>query len=65
MGISGRMLCIGFAVALAAASLAACRDEEQGRPLSFEKGVYQGAKGETVTADAVKATGDRVKKQQF
>lgn len=65
MGVVGRALCIGFVAALAATSLAACRDEEQGRPLSFKKGVYEGAKDETVTADAVKSMGDRVKKQQF
>lgn len=65
MSIVRRVLYLGFVAAIAATSLAACRDEEQGRPLSFKKGVYEGAKDEVVTADAVKTMGDRVKKQQF
>jgi hypothetical protein len=61
----GRSLAAAVAVAVAATALAACREEEQGRPLSFHKGTYEGAQGQTLTAEAVKATGDRVKRQQF
>lgn len=60
-----RSLAAAAAVALLATALAACREEEQGRPLSFQKGTYQGPQGQTLTAEAVKATGDRVKRQQF
>lgn len=65
MNAMRRSFMAALAVALAATALVACREEEQGRPLSFHKGTYEGAPGQTLTADAVKASGDRVKRQQF
>ena len=60
-----RMLHLSLALALAATALIACREEEQGRPLSFEKGVYQGPKGQQVSNATVQEMQGRAKKQQF
>lgn len=60
-----RMLRVSLAVALAATALVACREEEQGRPLSFNKGVYEGQKGQMVSQATVKEMQDRAKLQQF
>jgi hypothetical protein len=39
----------GLAIMAFAASLAGCRESEQGRPLRFEPGVYQGQKPPSLT----------------
>ena len=64
MNAMRRSFMAAFAVALAATALVACREEEQGRPLSFHKGTYEGAPGQTLTADAVKALDEGVKRAQ-
>ena len=53
------------AVALAALSLGACREEEQDRILRFKPGVYLGAQQAPVPADKKQALVDRAKTQQF
>lgn len=39
--------------------LAGCRPEEQGRPLSFEPGVYKGEKLQPLSDDQLRALQDR------
>jgi hypothetical protein len=39
--------------------LAGCREQEQGRPLSFEPGVYQGEKLQPLSDDQLRALQDR------
>jgi hypothetical protein len=41
----------GLAIIALAASLAACRESEQGRPLHFEPGVFQGEKPPSLTEE--------------
>ena len=54
------------AVALiAAAALVGCRDEEQGRPLAFDKGHYAGTPVAKPSAQALASLRDRVKTQRF
>ena len=60
-----RMLFATLALALAATALAACREEEQGRPLSFHKGVYEGPKGQQVSNAMVQEMQGRAKRQAF
>jgi len=40
-------------------ALAGCREEEQGRPLSFDPGVYRGEKIQPLTNDQIRALQDR------
>lgn len=42
-----------------ALAVAGCREEEQGRPLSFEPGVYKGEKTQPLTDDQLRALQDR------
>ena len=49
----------GLAMLALALSLAGCRESEQGRPLSFEPGVYQGQKPPSLTEDQRKKLHDR------
>jgi hypothetical protein len=41
----------GLAIIVLAASLASCREGEQGRPLRFEPGVFQGEKPPSLTEE--------------
>ena len=59
-----RAATIGAAI-VAVSSLAGCRDEEQGRPLSYEKGVYQGALDEPIDEETRRELRDRIKHQSF
>jgi hypothetical protein len=49
----------GLAIIALTASLAGCRESEQGRPLSFEPGVYQGEKPPSLTEDQRKQLHER------
>lgn len=40
-------------------ALAGCREEDQGRPLSFDPGVYRGEKLPPLTNDQIRALQDR------
>ncbi len=42
-------------------ALAGCREEEQGRPLAFEPGVYKGEKPPALTDDQVRALQERAR----
>jgi hypothetical protein len=55
-----------FAVAVvAAATLVGCRDDEQGRPLGFDKGHYAGVPVSKPSAQAIAALRDRVQMQRY
>jgi hypothetical protein len=55
---SSRVLA-GLAIMALAASLAGCRESEQGRPLHFEPGVYQGEKPPSLTEEQRKQLHER------
>lgn len=44
---------------------AGCREDEQGRPLHFEKGVYGGSEDETLTQQDRDALRERAREQNF
>ncbi len=51
-----------FGIALLACVLVAgCREEEQGRPLSFEPGVYHGQKDEPISEQNKRDLDDRAR----
>lgn len=50
---------------LVAFTLQSCREAEQGRPLSYEKGVYGGAPDEEIDEETRKKLRDRVQHQSF
>jgi len=50
---------------LAAAMLAGCRDDEQGRVLAFDKGHYAGAPVTKPSAQALAALHDRAQMQRY
>jgi len=45
-------------------TLSACRDEEQGRSLHYEKGTYQGAADTSLDQDTVSKLQQRVNNQR-
>lgn len=53
---------IGLILAVAG-GLAACREEEQGRPLSQQPGVYSGKKDEKLTEQQTEALRERSRLQ--
>jgi hypothetical protein len=53
-----RTLLVATALTTALAT-GACRKEEQGRPLSFEPGVYRGEKSDTLPKQTVRQLQDR------
>ncbi len=48
---------------VAAVSLGACREDEQGRVLLFKKGVYLGKADTDISADARRALDERIQRQ--
>ena len=54
-----------IAVALGAALLVGCNDEEAARPIHLEKGVYRGAADTPLGPDAVQALQQRSAGQRF
>ena len=54
-----------IAVALGAAFLAGCNDEEAARPIHMEKGVYRGAADTPLGSDTVQALQKRSAGQNF
>lgn len=52
-------------VALGAALLAGCNDEEQGRPIHLDKGVYKGAADTRLAPEQVDALKQRSAGQRF
>jgi hypothetical protein len=49
----------GLTILALAASLAGCREREQGRPLRFEPGVFQGDKPPSLTEEQRKKLHER------
>jgi hypothetical protein len=49
----------GLAIIALAGSLSGCREREQGRPLRFEPGVFQGEKAPSLTEDQRKRLNER------
>ena len=54
-----------FFVLIAALNLSACRKEEQGRPLNYNKGVYQGNADVSLTDGKVYQLRKRVSSQAW
>ncbi len=50
---------------LAVAALAGCREQEQGRPLMYEKGVYQGQQDDALTDDTLETLRLRAQRQSY
>jgi hypothetical protein len=50
---------------VAAAALGGCRDDEQGRPLVFDKGHYAGVPLDKPSPQAIAALRDRVQLQRY
>ena len=59
----GRFAAAGATVVILLAALGGCREEEQNRPLQFEKGVYSGAQDEALSEEARDALRGRVREQ--
>ncbi|GHD45782.1 hypothetical protein GCM10017083_14240 [Thalassobaculum fulvum] len=50
---------------LAVAALAGCREQEQGRPLTYEKGVYQGQPDDALADDTLETLRQRAQRQSY
>lgn len=64
MNIVTKRICVVFALCLLL-PLAACREEEQGRPLTYEKGVYGGPEDEALTEEDREELRMRARDQNF
>ena len=60
-----RMKPVVLAVLVLPLALAACREEEQNRPLSHTPGVYQGVEDQTLTQEELRALQQRADGQNF
>lgn len=54
-----RWMTTALVLGVVALAVAGCREEEQGRPLAFEPGVYKGEKLPPLTDDQLRALQDR------
>ena len=61
--VSRTLLCLALAGLMT--SLAACREDEQGRPLIKEKGVYQGEVDQTLSSERIDDLRSRAAGQKF
>lgn len=50
---------------LAVAALAGCREQEQDRPLTYEKGVYQGQPDDALADDTLETLRQRAQRQSY
>lgn len=50
---------------VALAALAGCREQEQGRPLTYSKGTYQGQPDDGLRDDTLEALRQRAQRQSF
>jgi hypothetical protein len=50
---------------VALAALAGCRQEEQGRPLTYDKGVYQGQPDDELAQDTLETLRLRAQRQSY
>ena len=62
--VSSRWIIVLAAASLTAV-LAGCRENEQGRPLSFDKGTYGGQVDQSIDAETRRQLQDRVRLQNF
>ncbi|MEM8877611.1 MAG: hypothetical protein AAGD23_07035 [Pseudomonadota bacterium] len=62
--ITKRLLVL-IAAGSVAAMVAGCRENEQGRPLAFDKGVYGGQADQQISDETRKQLQDRVRLQNF
>ncbi len=60
-----RMIFTAALVVPTALLLSGCRESEQGRPLSYEPGVYQGPKDEKIGAEKREELRARANKMRF
>lgn len=63
--LSSKKLLVMLAAAGVAALVAGCRENEQNRPLAFDKGVYGGPADQEVSEETRKQLQDRVRLQNF
>jgi hypothetical protein len=63
--VGTRGLVIGACCLVVGLALQACRDEEQGRILYFEKGTYLGKADQPLTEDQLRALRQRTSNQQM
>lgn len=63
--LSRKRLLVTFAAIGVTALVAGCRDNEQDRPLAFDKGVYGGQADEEISEETRKQLQDRVRLQNF
>jgi len=54
-----RLMSKALVLGVVALAVAGCREEEQGRPLTFEPGVYKGEKSQPLSEDQLRALRDR------
>jgi len=50
---TGKFLTVAGVLVVAAVALSACKEQEQGRPLLYKKGVYLGSKAKPLTSEQV------------
>jgi len=50
---------------MALSALAGCREEEQGRPLNYSKGIYQGQPDEALRDETLDALRQRAQRQNY
>ncbi|NQW08261.1 MAG: hypothetical protein HQ481_00060 [Alphaproteobacteria bacterium] len=55
----------GAVVLIAAIALVGCRTEEQGRPVAYDKGVYQGQPDTALPEARLNDLRDRARRQHF
>ena len=58
-------ICMVAALVALAVGLGSCREEEQGRPLHYTQGVYEGKKDTPLSAEQERALELRGRKQSF
>ena len=54
---------IGGCIAVIGLTISACRQEEQNRPLSYNKGVYSGTQVQKLSKDQVRELDNRIRNQ--
>lgn len=56
-----RWMRTALVLGVVALAITGCREEEQGRPLAFEPGVYKGEKLQPLTDDQLRVLQDRAR----
>jgi len=63
--IPARRGLVFVAAAILALGLGACREQEQGRPLAYQKGVYQGQEDPALSDEQIRDLQRRGQQQKF